>query len=123
MRVPEWLPAVAAALASNTTCTELDLSQSGLTDAGVQQLAATLAVPSRCAKLRKLQLSGNPAVSTMGETVLRGLCKLRTGLELVLDDGLDATAEGFVHDRKLVPKLTAWTTEELKPPGGGIYDH
>ena len=48
LRKPEWLPQLADALAKNTTCTELDLSNTGLTDVAVQQLAAALAVPSRC---------------------------------------------------------------------------
>ena len=45
MRAPEWLPQMTAAVGANTYCTELDLSQTGLTDLALQQLAATFAVP------------------------------------------------------------------------------
>ena len=122
LRKPEWLPQLADALAKNTTCTELDLSNTGLTDVAVQQLAAALAVPSRCPKLTKLNLTANPQIGKMGETVVRGLSRLRTGLELVLGEGLDPKADGFVHDKMLCPGLSAWTCEELKPPGGGQFD-
>ena len=35
---------------------------------------------------------------------------------------LDANAEGFVHDKQLVAKLTAWPCDDLKPEGGGQFD-
>ena len=74
-------------------------------------MAASLAVPSRCPKLKKLNLSGNPELSKMGETVAVGLTKLRKGLELVLDDnrvgdgGAIALADAVLSKR--VPKLTS----------------
>jgi hypothetical protein len=122
MRKPEWLKQMADAVAANTACTSLDLSHSGLTDLALQQLAATLAVPSRCPKLRKLNLSGNPQISKLGETVASGLSKLRAGLEVIMDDGLDAAAEGFLHDKQLVPGKSSWNCDELKPEGGGQFD-
>lgn len=123
LRDKSWVPQMLEALAVNTTCTELDLGNSGLSDTALQQMAATLAVSSRCPKLTKLNLSSNPALSKMGETVARGLCKLRTNLELVLDDHLDPNAEGFVHDKQLVPGMSSWFGEDLKPEGGGMYDY
>lgn len=122
LRSPDWVPQMIAALIANTVVTELDLSQTGLTDVALQHLAAALAVPSRCPKLRRLNLSGNASLSKMGETVARGLCKLRAGLELTLDEGLDAQAEGFVHDKQLVAGLTAWNTEDLKISGASMQD-
>ena len=61
-------------------------------------------------------------ISGVEEAVVRGLSRLRTGLELVLGEGLDPKADGFVHDKMLCPGLSAWTCEELKPPGGGQFD-
>lgn len=116
-RKPEWMKQLGEAISANTTCTALDLSESALSDTALQQLAMVLALPSRCAKLRKLDLRGNPALTVMGETVARGLCKLRPGLELLLGDELDATAEGFGCDRQLVEGLTAWPTGDLAVPG------
>lgn len=121
LRDKSWLPRLAEALSKNTTCTELDLSSTGLTDEAVQQLAASLAVPSRCPKLRRLNLSGNPSMSKMGETVVCGLCRLRVGLELTLDDRLDPKAEGFVHDKELVPGRTSWPCDDINVPDGGMH--
>jgi hypothetical protein len=114
---PEWIGQLGSALASNETCKTLELTECGLTDGALQQLAASLAVPSRCPKLQKLDLRGNPALTQVGETVAQGLRGLRPGLEVLLGDGLDATREGFVHDKKLVPGLTSWSFESLKVPG------
>lgn len=122
-RKAEWFKQMTEAIAVNTTCTELDLSQTGLTDTALQQLAATLAVPTRCPKLRKLNLGANPELSKMGETVASGLSKLRVGLEVVLTDGLDAKAEGFVHDKQLVDGKTSWPCDEIKVPEGTLYDY
>ena len=122
MRDESWVPRMLEALADNTTCTELDLCNTGLTDVALQKMAVTLAAPSKCAKLKKLDLSRNPALSKMGETIARGLCTMRKGMELVLDDGLDPNAEGFVHDKQLVDGLTSWYGPDLKPEGGGMHD-
>ena len=36
-------------------------------------------------------------------------------------EGLDAAAGGFVHDKELVPGLTAWACEDLKVPDEGQF--
>ena len=122
MRSADWLPRMLEAIAANTVVTELDLSSCGLTDTALQQLAVKLAVPSRCPKLKKLDISGNPEITKMGETVANGLTRLRAGLELTMGEGLDASTSGFVHDKQLVPGRSSWYIEELKPEGGGQFD-
>ncbi len=117
LQQPEWVGQVAEALVENTTCKTLVLSECGLTDGALQQLAATLAVPTRCPNLRRLDLRGNPALTPVGETVAQGLARLRTGLEVAMGDGLDAKREGFAHDKQVIVGLTAWTFDELKVPG------
>lgn len=116
-RSPDWVPRLAEALAKNDTCTCLDLTNATMTDSALQQLVVGLAVPSRCPKLRKLILSGNPQITKTGETMVRGLCKLRQGLELMLDEGLDPNAEGFVHDKELVEGRSAWWSGDLAVEG------
>jgi len=113
-REAEWLKQLCEALSTNETCTALDLSESGLTDAAFQQLAAVLALPTRCKKLRKLNLRGNPQLTQAGETMAQGLCRLRSGLELELGEGLGGGRDGFVHDKSLVEGLSAWPAHELK---------
>lgn len=109
-----WMKQLLDALVTNTTCTELDLSESTLTDGALQQLAATLAVPSRMPKLKKLCIGGNPQLSKMGETVAQGLCKLRAGLELSLGDGVEAAIDGFVCEKQLVEGKSSWWNGDLK---------
>ena len=70
---------LAALLKHNTTCTELDLSNTGMTDAAVQQLAITMCNISKAPQLVLLNLCDNP-LSPMSETVLQGLAKLRPQL-------------------------------------------
>lgn len=116
-RKPEWMPKLCAALSQNTTCTELDLSDSALTDVALQSLAATLAVPSKCPKLKSIKLQCNPQLTAVGETIAQGLCRLRPGLEVALGKDFDPTSTNFVHDKQLVPGLTAWMPEDLAVPG------
>jgi hypothetical protein len=118
-RSAEWMQQIAEALVTNTTCTTLDLSETGLNDTALQQLAATLAVPSRAPKLKKLCLGGNPQLSKVGETIAQGLCKLRAGLELSFGESEDAAAtiDGFAHQKQLIPGLSAWWNGDLAVPG------
>ena len=116
-RSPDWVPDLAKALAENTTCTCLDLSNATMNDTALQKLVVGLAVPSRCPKLKKLCLAGNPDITKTGETMARGLCKLRPGLELSLDEGLDPNAEGFVCQAQLVEGRTAWWNGDLAVEG------
>ena len=112
-RQPDWAVQLAAALGENTTCKELDLSRTGFTDAGVQQLATALVIGSRCPQLRQLNLRGN-SLTAMGETMLQGLQKLRPSLEISI--GEEPLAEGFVHEKQLVEGRSAWPAETLKVP-------
>jgi len=116
MHKPEWMTRLCETLGANTTCKALDLSATGITDAAVQQLAITLAVKSRCPQLRELDLRGNPGITAMGETVAQGLCRLRDGLQVLLGEGFDPMATTFVHDKQLVPGLTAWNPADLAIP-------
>lgn len=117
-RKPEWVPKLCDALAANDTCTALNLSGSKLDDRALQQLAIVLAVPTRCPKLRKLDLRGNAGLTAVGETVAQGLCRLRPALEeVLLGESFDKTSTQFVHDKKLVPGLTAWNPADLAVPG------
>lgn len=119
---PEWVGQLGEALKANDTCATLCLAECGLTDGALQLLAATLFVPSRCPKLRVLDLRDNPALTKVGETVAQGLARMRPGLDVRLGEGLDIAAEGFVHDKQLVEKLTAWPFHTLAVPGGGMQD-
>ena len=113
---PGRIQQLGEALGGNTTCEVLELCETGLTDGALQQLAAVLAVPSRCPKLRALDLRGNPGIGQVGETVAQGLSRLRAGLEVRMGEGLDATRQGFVHDKQVVIGLTSWSMEELRVP-------
>lgn len=115
-RKPEWIQQLGEALSTNTTLTSLDLSESGLTDTSIQQLSAVLAVPTRCPKLRRLDLRGNPGITAVGETISGGLSRLRKGLEVALGEGMDASTASFVHTKELIEGLTAWNPEDLKVP-------
>jgi len=117
MRKPEWMVKLCEALGKSTTCKTLDLSNTRLTDGAVQQLAIMLAVTSRCPQLSAIDLRGNPGITAMGETVAQGLCRLRSGLEVSLGEGFDPTSTAFVHDKQLLPGLTAWNAAELLQPG------
>ena len=93
-RKPEWVPKLCDALAANDTCTALNLSGS------------------------KLDLRGNAGLTAVGETVAQGLCRLRPALEeVLLGESFDKTSTQFVHDKKLVPGLTAWNPADLAVPG------
>lgn len=117
-RKAEWMPQVCEALVANDTCTLLNLSNTGLDDKALQQLAVVLAVPSRCPKLRTIDLRGNPGLTAVGETVAQGLCRLRPTLEdVLLGKEFDKMSTSFVHDKKLVPGLTAWNPDELRVEG------
>mmetsp|Transcript_46704 Transcript_46704/g.77288 ORF Transcript_46704/g.77288 Transcript_46704/m.77288 type:complete len:229 (-) Transcript_46704:53-739(-) len=109
----DWVAEVCSALQLNTTCTDLDLSDAYLTDEAIQRLAVTLSAGSIAPQLRLLDLRNN-AFSLAGETMMQGLCKLRTALKVRLDDGPDASeGDGFVHNKMLVEELTAWPGESL----------
>jgi len=115
---PERIKRLAEALKDNTTCTALDLSESGLTDSALQQLAATLAVASRLPKLKKLILGpGNPGLGNVGQTVAQGLCHLRPGLELSFGEGAAPKVSGFVHQKELVEGITAWWNGDIAVVG------
>jgi len=122
-RKPDWMKKLCEALATNDTVHVLDLSRSALDDAAVQQLVLLLCTATRCAKLRKLDLSGNPDVSVAGETMAQGLCKMRKGFEVVIGPGFDCTADTFGCDKKLVETLTAWNAQDLLVPNGGNQDY
>jgi len=113
-RKPEWIRQVAEALGENTTCTELDLSSTGLTDSGVQQLALALCAVNKAPQLALLNLCDNP-LSPMSETVLQGLSHLRPQLRVSLGSG--PLAEGFVCDKQLLEGLSAWSPDDLQVPG------
>ena len=113
-RQPEWIRQLIEALAESTTCTELDLSNSGMTDAAVQQLAIVLCNVSKAPQLVVLNLCDNP-LSPMSETVLSGLSKLRPQLNVSL--GAGPLADGFVCEKQLIEGLSAWTHEELQARG------
>ena len=121
-RRPDWMPQLCEALTVNDTVTALDLSDSGLNDGALQQLAIALCVPSRCPKLRKLNLSGNAGLSVAGETMAQGLCRLRKDFEVVIGPGFDHTAATFGCDKQLVENLSAWPCDTLKVPNGGPQD-
>ena len=116
-RRPEWAAQLAAAVGANATCTTLDLSGAGVTDAVLQALVAALATGG-CAKLRRLELGGNP-LTLSAETMAQGLRLLRPQLEVALGDGMDASRSGFVHQKLLVEGLTAWPAHALQAPSGG----
>jgi len=113
---PEWVSEILAALRTNSKCTRLDLSSCGLTDGEVQRIAAALVTGGCPEQLRCIDLRNN-ALTVTGETVAQGLCKVRSSLEVLLGDGMDAAGEGFVHDKVLVEGLTAWHWSELQVPG------
>ena len=121
-RKPDWIKMLCDALNTNDTLTSLDLSESGLTDAELQKLAITLTVASRCPKLRRLNLRGNPGVSVAGETMAQGLCKMRKDFEVIIGPEFDHKASSFGCDKKLVEGLSAWPAEVLKVPDGGNHD-
>lgn len=114
-RQPEWIKQLGEALGENTTCTELDLSGTGLTDAAVQQLAITLCNVSKCPQLAMLNLCDNP-LSPMSETVLNGLGRLRPQLHVSLGQA-GPLADGFVCEKQLLEGLSSWHPEDLQVPG------
>jgi len=113
-RQPEWVGQVGATLAENTTCKELDLSSTGITDAGVQQLAIALCNTAKCPQLKLLNLCDNP-LSPMAETVLSGLRRLRPNLNVSLGEA--PLFDGFVHQKKILEGLSAWAADDLQVPG------
>lgn len=119
---PEWIKQLCEALSENNTLAVLDLSESSLNDAALQQLAISLSVPTRCPKLTKLDLRGNPDLTVAGETMAQGLCRLRTNFEVILGEGFDQAATSFGCDKELVEGLTTWSADELQVPGGGQQD-
>lgn len=113
---PEWLEQLTAALVSNTTCTELDLSSTDIGDAALQRLVVALCRSDVAPQLRVLDLRQNP-FSLAGETMLSGLRRLRPALECRLCDEPGERTDGFVHDKMLVEGLSAWPAESLSIPG------
>lgn len=116
-RDPAWMKQLIEALATNTTCTCLDLSNTMLNDSAVQMLCASLAVPSKCPKLKKLRLGGNPQVGNVGQTVAQGLAHLRKGLELDFGEGAEPAVSGFVHQKELVEGVTSWWNGDIAVEG------
>eukprot|EP00966_Prymnesium_polylepis_P031295 727688-Prymnesium_polylepis.1 len=114
-RKPEWIRKLLEVLGKNTTCTELDLSSTGLTDAAVQQLAIALTSPALAPQLKALNLCDNP-LSLMSETVLSGLSRLRPELHVSMPGGRVLT-DGFVCHKQLVEGLSAWAPDELRVSG------
>ena len=106
----DWVTELCDALSANTTCTNLDLSDTSLNDAAVQKLA--IALSTGCgAKLSVLDLRSNP-LSPAGETMMQGLLKMRPSLEVQLGGETAATDE-FVCDKLLVEGLSAWPAHTL----------
>ena len=116
-RDPHWIQKLGEALGENTTCSELDLSSTGLTDVAVQQLAATLCSVTKAPQLEALILCNNP-LSPISETVLSGLQRMRPKLQVKLAE-VEATplADGFVCQKQLIEGLSAWTPDDLLVPG------
>jgi len=121
-RKPEWMKMLCEALAANTTLVNLELSDCTLTDAAVQQLVITLCAASKCPKLKKLDLRGNPGVTVAGETMVQGLCKLRKEFEVQLGPDFDQNADTFACHKQLIENLSSWPAEVLKVPDGGNQD-
>ncbi|KAL1530019.1 hypothetical protein AB1Y20_000944 [Prymnesium parvum] len=117
-RKPEWIPQLVEALKENDTCTELDLSGTEVTDAGVQQLAVALCTVATAPKLVRINLCDN-ALSPVSETVLRGLSRLRPKLEVSLGSG--PLADGFVCEKRLIEGLSAWPADELRVPNSNDF--
>lgn len=107
----DWVSELCAALAINTTCTKLDLSDASLSDEALQKFAIALSTGSGSA-LSVLDLRSNP-ISLAGETMMQGLRKMRPSLQILLGEGEVAGNDGFVHDKLLVEGLTAWPTYTL----------
>lgn len=121
-RQPAWIQKLCEELGDNTTCTELDLSSTGLTDSAVQQIAIALCNVSKAPQLARLDLCDNP-LSPMSETVLGGLSRLRPDLHVSLGSG--PLADGFVCEKQLLEGLSAWAPDELQVPGtqnGAVAD-
>lgn len=116
-RDSDWIKQLVEALKDNDTCTELDLTNSALTDATMQQLAIGLAVPSRLKKLKKLKLGENPQLGNMGQTIAQGLKRMRQGLELSFGEGEEPAVEGFVCQKELVEGRTAWWNGDIAVEG------
>lgn len=115
---PAWIKQLGDTLAKNDTIIELDLSGTGLNDAALQSLVATLACGA-APQLRVLNLCDNE-VSLAGETVVQGLRKMRPALAVKL--GGEPVREGFVHQKLLVEGLTAWAAETLAvEPGSSEF--
>ena len=67
MRDESWVPRMLEALADNTTCTELDLCNTGLTDVTLQKMAVTLAAPLDAASAADcLVYGGRPPRALLG---------------------------------------------------------
>lgn len=114
----EWLNLLLDALAKNTTCSELDLSNSGLTDASIQRIAVRLF--SGAANQLTLIDMRNNGFTLAGETVAQGLERLRP--KVCIELGNDAPLiDGFVHDKMLIEGLTAWPAETLTIDGGSDF--
>mmetsp|Transcript_28274 Transcript_28274/g.59409 ORF Transcript_28274/g.59409 Transcript_28274/m.59409 type:complete len:230 (-) Transcript_28274:205-894(-) len=113
---PEWLSAFCEALAANSTCTELDLSSTSLTDSSLQKLVIQLSMGS-AKQLQVVHLRDNP-FTLSGETMLQGLQRLRPSLQIELAKETTTSIDGFVHNKMLVEGLTAWPAESLCIPGG-----
>lgn len=109
--LPQSLPQLCDVLALNMTCTALDLTNTSMTDAGVQQLAVALCDVSKAPQLLHLNLCDNP-LSAVSETVVAGLSKLRPNLRVSIGSG--PLTAGFVCEKELVEGLSAWPPEELK---------
>ena len=106
----ERLDALLAALATNTTCRQLNLSATGLTDARMQRLAIALSTGT-AAQLELIDVRANP-FTLVGETIAQGVHKLRPGLRFELGSECGAV-DGFVHDKALIEGLTAWPAASL----------
>jgi len=117
-RQPTWIQQLGKTLGENTTCTELDLSGTGLTDAAVQQLAIALCNVSKAPQLEVLNLRDNP-LSPLSETVLSGLSRLRPKLHVDLGSG-GQLPDGFACQNQLIEGLSAWAPDDLRVPGALI---
>jgi len=116
-RHKDWIGELCSTLAQNTTCEELDLSETELTDEALQRLIVAFCSASCAAQLRVLNVRGNP-FSLAGETMVQGLRRLRPALDVRLDGADGPAVDGFVHSKTLVEGLSAWPADALSIAGG-----
>lgn len=115
---PERVQKLCGAMRDNAVAQTLDLRDAGLTDDALQHVVAALAAGAMPA-LSRLDLRDNPGLTTVADTLMHGLRRLRPKVVVVLmgadgaESALATDTDAFACSRELIEGLTSWPTHEL----------